>query len=188
MKLIVGLGNPGKRYRGTRHNVGSEIIEALCEREGAVLKRKWRLKASVGKPTIGGSRLTAAVPRTFMNLSGEAVAALMRWEKCGPEDLLVVSDDVHLPPGRIRIRRNGGSGGHKGLGSIIGHLGSGGFARLRVGVGEGRGGRVGHVLGRFRPGETEALEKAREISLLAIDEIIGNGLEAAMNKFNSDES
>ena len=184
MRLIVGLGNPGTRYRGTRHNVGAELIAFLCERAGIALRNRWRLKARTARLPIGGRLVTVAVPRTYMNLSGRAVAALLRWYGCSPADILVVSDDVHLPPGRIRIRRKGGPGGHKGLASIIEALGGEDFARLRIGVGEGRGDRVGHVLGRFSPAERKAVDAALDQAARAVEMIVEKGIDEAMNAFN----
>ncbi|MDD5556620.1 MAG: aminoacyl-tRNA hydrolase [bacterium] len=184
MKLVVGLGNPGEEYRGTRHNVGAEAVERLGERAGAVFRRRWRLRARAARAPVGGRTLTLARPQTFMNVSGAAVAALMRWEKCAPADLLVVTDDIALPLGRIRIRKGGGAGGHKGLESVIGALGTEEFPRLRIGVGRPAGGWVPHVLGRFGPGEDEEAARAIERAAEAVEEIARSGIEAAMNRFN----
>ena len=186
MKLIVGLGNPGKLYRGTRHNVGSETIERLVEEKEGRLKKKWRLRASATRVNIGDSLVTVAIPRTFMNVSGGPVSALLRWEKRSPSDLLVVSDDINLGLGMIRIRRSGSSGGHKGLQSIVDCIGTEDFARLRIGVGHAGQNRVKHVLGRFTAREAKLIEEARERALLAMEEIVVSGLDAAMNKFNSE--
>lgn len=184
MKIIFGLGNPGEEYRDTRHNVGAEVVRRLAAREGIELKRKWRMHACVGRVRIGGAPIALAAPRTFMNLSGSAAAALLRWEECGPSDLLVVSDDIALDLGRIRIRRGGGAGGHKGLESIIGALGTEDFARLRIGVGQGGEDWVGHVLGKFSREERRILEGVMDAAVSAVDEIVVNGLDAAMNRFN----
>ena len=184
MRLVVGLGNPGKEYRGTRHNIGSEVVERLAEKAGINLRRKWRLHARVGRGTVRGMILTLATPRTFMNLSGGPVAALLRWERCPPGELLVVSDDIALALGEIRIKQGGSSGGHKGLESIIRALGTEDFPRLRIGVGRPTDDWVGHVLGRFSREEAEAAEGARARAEEAVQEIITSGLDAAMNRFN----
>ena len=182
---MFGLGNPGEEYRGTRHNVGAEVIHRLAARAGIELRRKWRMRACVGRMRIGDHAVTVATPRTFMNLSGAAAAALLRWQECGPADLIVVSDDIALELGRIRIRREGGSGGHRGLESIIGALGTEDFARIRIGVGHAGEDWVGHVLGRFSREEERILEGVMDMAVSAVDEIVVNGLDAAMNRFNS---
>lgn len=187
MKLVVGLGNPGKEYAGTRHNIGAEVVELLAARAGCALKRKWRLQARAARAVVGGEAVTLARPSTFMNASGAAVASLVRWLKCAPGDLIVVSDDIALDLGRIRIRPSGGAGGHKGLESVIASLGTDGFARVRVGIGAPRGGQVRHVLGRFAGGERPAVEEARERAALAVEEIVSKGVVPAMNRFNGPE-
>jgi PTH1 family peptidyl-tRNA hydrolase len=186
MKLIIGLGNPDARFRGTRHNAGAEVIDRLAEEKGSRLKRKWRARAFVGRIQIGGRPVTIAKPSTFMNMSGEAVNALMKREGCGSDDLLVVTDDIHLGLGRIRIRERGGSGGHNGLESVISCIGTEDFARLRIGVGPAQGDWVEYVLGRFLPGEWASIEKAREAAIEAIEEIVLHGIRTAMNRFNSE--
>ncbi len=185
MKIVFGLGNPGEEYRGTRHNVGAEVVRRLAAKEGIELRKKWRMRACMGKMRIGDHAVIVATPRTFMNMSGEAAASLLRWQECGPADLIVVSDDIALELGRIRIRRGGSSGGHKGLESIIGALGTEDFARLRIGVGHAGEDWVGHVLGRFSREEDRVLEGVIDMAVSAVGEIVVNGLDAAMNKFNS---
>lgn len=188
MKLVVGLGNPGVEYEGTRHNIGAEVIGLLAARAGCGLKRKWRLQAWAGQAVIGGETVTLARPRTFMNVSGAAVASLAHWLRCSPGDLIVVSDDIALDLGRIRIRPGGGAGGHKGLESVIAALGTEGFARVRVGVGAPRGDQVRHVLGRFAGTERPAVDEARERAALAVEEILARGVGPAMNRFNGPEA
>jgi PTH1 family peptidyl-tRNA hydrolase len=185
MKIVFGLGNPGEEYRGTRHNVGAEVVRRLAARAGIELKRKWRMRACVGQVRIGDRAVTVATSRTFMNLSGQASASLLKWNGCGPSDLLVVSDDIALDLGRLRIRREGGSGGHKGIESIIGALGTENFARLRIGVGRAGEDWVGHVLGKFSREEKRVLEGIMDVAVSAVDEIVVNGLDAAMNRFNN---
>lgn len=178
------MGNPGVEYRGTRHNIGAEVVERLAERAGAGLRRKWRVQAWAGRALVGGVTVTLARPRTFMNVSGAPVAALVRLHNCAPMDLLVVIDDIALELGRIRIRKGGSSGGHKGLESVIRALGTEEFPRLRIGVGAPGAGWVDHVLGKFTKEEEAAAEKARWRAVAAIEEIALKGLDAAMNRFN----
>ncbi len=185
MELIVGLGNPGARYRGTRHNIGAEVIDRLAEKKGLRLKKRWRARASMARMQIGDRFLTVAKPRSFMNLSGQAVAALLKRVGCAPEDLLVISDDVNLKLGAIRIRKRGSSGGHNGLESIIACIGTEDFARLRVGVGPGEGDRVRHVLGRFSSEEMRVVDRVVETAVDAVKEIVVSGVDAAMNRFNT---
>lgn len=185
MKLIVGLGNPGSEYRGTRHNVGAAIIDLLASRVGVSLKRKWRLHAWVAGARVGGTPVTLAKPRTFMNLSGNAVAALSHWFRCNPEELLVVSDDVNLELGRLRIRAGGSAGGHRGLESIIAALGTEDFPRIRVGVGRADENLVDHVLSTFSRSEIPLVEEGMERAVGAIEEIIARGLQEAMNHYNA---
>ncbi|MCX6355592.1 MAG: aminoacyl-tRNA hydrolase [Candidatus Aureabacteria bacterium] len=187
MKLIVGLGNPGEEYRGTRHNLGAEILNHMAQRAGLVLRKKWRFRACVANVQIGGKALTLATPRSFMNLSGPVVAGLMRWLNCGPEDLLVVSDDINLEIGRIRLRTGGGSGGHKGVESVIASLGNEDFARLRVGVGQADESWVEHVLGKFSKEEAAAIESAMDRAIQAIEDVATMGIPRAMNRYNAAE-
>lgn len=191
-KLVVGLGNPGREYDGTRHNIGFAVLDALAERQGSSFKRKWRLATEMAEVVSHGSRLWLAKPRTYMNRSGLAVAAVIGWFKLVPSDLLVVADDADLPLGQIRIRASGGSGGHNGLHSIIQALGNNEeFARLRVGI--GRIGPVGadltgHVLGRFGAEESATAEQAVTMAVRAIECCRQQGLTAAMNQFNRKRS
>ena len=185
MKLIVGLGNPGAEYEGTRHNLGAEVVEPLAARAGCTLARKWRLKAWAGRAVVGGATVTLARPRTYMNVSGAAVASLVRWFDCEADDLIVVSDDIALELGRVRVRPGGGAGGHKGLESIIACLGTEGFARVRVGIGAPPGDQVRHVLGRFSGPERAAADSARQRAADAVEEMLRSGVHGAMNRFNA---
>src|ERR1051326_595986 len=150
MKLIVGLGNPGKEYAGTRHNVGFEVIELLAKRHNiSVSKRDF--KSILGEGLIQGERILLLCPMTYMNLSGEAVASAAPFYKIAPQDIIVVLDDVALPPGKMRLRFKGSAGGHNGLANILALLQTTEVPRIRLGVGAARpGGLVGHVLSRFR--------------------------------------
>ncbi|HUR21209.1 MAG TPA: aminoacyl-tRNA hydrolase [Vicinamibacterales bacterium] len=185
MKLVVGLGNPGGRYRGTRHNVGFEVVDGLVARHGLTLQ-PWKTLAETAEWRRPEGRVWFVKPTTFMNLSGEAVVALMGFYKVELPDVLVVCDDVNLPVGRLRARPEGSGGGNNGLGSIIGSLGTDGFSRIRIGVGRGDPQRdlADHVLSRFPPEDlpvmTASLERAGEAVEVWIDE----GIARVMNKFN----
>lgn len=186
MWLVAGLGNPGAEYRGTRHNVGFEVVEELAERHGIPMKRR-AMRAVIGDGLIAGQRVILVRPMTYMNLSGEAVGAIARMHKLLPERVLVVVDDMALPLGRLRIRPQGSAGGHNGLESIERHLNTRAYPRIRIGVGAARPGRmVDHVLGRFRPEEREAVAEAIDRAADAVEAILADGLERAMNRFNRD--
>jgi PTH1 family peptidyl-tRNA hydrolase len=188
-KLVVGLGNPGREYEGTRHNIGFAALDRLAEKLGCSFRSKWRFSAHVAEAATGeAGKITLAKPRTFMNRSGSAVQALLSWLKLEPQHLLVVVDDADLPLGQIRLRLSGGSGGHNGLRSIIEALGGNEeFARLRIGI--GRTAPVGtditgHVLGRFGPEEREVVDKAVATAVEAMECCLRDGLTEAMNQFN----
>jgi len=184
VKLIVGLGNPGKQYAHTRHNVGFEVLDELARRAAVEFRKPWLAKAETAQTVLAGQPVLLAKPVTFMNLSGEAVAPLARKRGLEPADVVVVSDDIELPVGRLRIRAHGGSGGHNGLKSVIEQLGSEEFARVRVGIGRSAGDATGHVLGRFSAEERRALEPVIAAAADAVEGILRDGAEVAMNKFN----
>jgi len=187
MKLIVGLGNPGAEYSGTRHNVGFAVIDTLARRHGiAVTKRSF--KAVYGEGQIEGERVVMARPMTYMNNSGEAVAAIARYYKIDPADVIVVLDDIALDPGRLRLRFKGSAGGQKGLKSVIQHLGTEETPRIRIGVGAAPpDDRVGHVLGRFRREELPLIEEAIGRAADAVECALREGFENAMNRYNVTE-
>ena len=189
MKLVVGLGNPGPEYRETRHNVGFLVADELTRRWR--VSDEWREKfaALQIKTTIGDEPVIVAKPLTFMNLSGEAVQALAGFYKIDPPDVFVVTDDVALPLGRLRARREGGAGGHNGLKSVIQHLGTQAFPRMRVGVGRGDDRRdlSDHVLGRFEAGEREIVSAAVLRAVDATEMFLREGIERAMGAFNAAE-
>jgi PTH1 family peptidyl-tRNA hydrolase len=184
MRLVVGLGNPGAEYVGTRHNVGFEVIELLARRHGiSVSKRDF--KAVLGDGVINGDRVILARPMTFMNLSGESVAALARYYKIEPDQIIVISDDVALPTGQLRLRFQGSAGGHNGLANIIEHMNTSDIPRIRIGVGAPRPGRMrGHVLSRFPAEEAALIEEAYIRAADAVECAIGEGFVMAMNRFN----
>jgi PTH1 family peptidyl-tRNA hydrolase len=182
--LVVGLGNPGAEYHHTRHNVGFETLDLLARAHNipfkATEKRAW-----VGFGSIEGVPVLLAKPLTYMNNSGESVGPLMRLLELKPEEVIVVSDEMNLPVGRIRVRRGGSAGGHNGLKSLIQHLRSEEFPRVRIGVGRPpEGAAIGHVLGKFERGELEAIRAGIEVAAEAVEVIVSAGVESAMNRFN----
>ena len=185
MTLIVGLGNPGRKYAGTRHNVGFDAVTALSDAFNIPLKTKeW--KGISGRGTIAGQKVILVQPQTFMNASGECVRAYMDFYKIPAERLLVICDDISLEPGNVRLRVKGSAGGHNGLKSIIEHIGTSVFPRLRLGVGEKPFGwdLADHVLARF-PKEQEPV--MRDVMARVVEEIpvyVTEGPEAAMSKYN----
>ncbi len=186
MRLVLGLGNPGREYRGTRHNAGFAVVELLSGRHGIVLDRA-RHRAIHGRGRIAGEEVILALPTTFMNLSGEAARLLLDYHGLGVGDLVVVHDEADLPPGTVRIKQGGGLAGHKGLVSIAGRLGSRDFARVRVGIGRPPAGGeelVSWVLGRPAPGEREELEIGVRLAADAVESILAHGIEEAMGTFN----
>jgi PTH1 family peptidyl-tRNA hydrolase len=197
MKLVVGLGNPGRKYDGTRHNVGFEILDLLARRHGAEWETGPRgIEALVARPAqtaasvFSRHALVLAKPLTFMNLSGAAVVALLQFYKIDPVDLLVVVDDVNIDLGRLRARPEGSAGGHNGLKSIIGSLGSQAFARLRVGVGRGdhRRDLADHVLAKFDATERSIVAETVDRSADAVELFIAEGIGPVMNRYNRGES
>ncbi len=187
MKMIVGLGNPGRQYAHTRHNVGFDVLDALAKRAGAALKNSWRWPVETGEMPIGDRKVLLVKPRTFMNASGPPVAALARKKGVEPGEILVVVDDVDLPAGQLRLRKKGGAGGHNGLKSVIASMGTEDFGRVRVGVGRPTGGgeeMVAHVLSKFAPDEREAMKAAIERAADAVVKIVESGMDRAMNEFN----
>ena len=185
MKMIAGLGNPGETYANTPHNVGFDGVDLLAIRLEAGWKNSSGFHARLARTTCAGETLLLAKPQTFMNLSGTSVAPLLRYYGGAPSDLTVILDDADLPLGKLRIRASGGSGGHRGLASIIEALGTEAFPRVRLGVGrEERGGLVGHVLGKF-DGDRQSLVRAMiETAADAAQCLTTNGLNEAMNRYN----
>ena len=184
--LIVGLGNPGEKYENTRHNVGFQVIDELAERQGKPVQRL-KFKALTGLLTIGGEKALVMKPVTYMNLSGEAVRPAADFYKIPPERVLVISDDTALAAGRLRIRQKGSAGGHNGLKSIIQHLGSDQFPRIRVGVGEKPHpdyDLADWVLGKFQGEDKKIMEQAVERAADAVECLLREGIDRAMNRFN----
>ena len=184
MFMIVGLGNPGRRYADTRHNVGFMTVDELVRRHGTSEAGE-RMGAWVGRSRIQGHDVLLVKPQTFMNASGEAVGRLWRWYKLGLEDVVVVSDDIDLPFGRLRLRPRGSAGGHNGLRSIFSHLGSQEIARLKIGVGRPRSDEArDYVLSSFTPQEREELPILIAEAADAVEAVLREGLTAAMNGVN----
>jgi PTH1 family peptidyl-tRNA hydrolase len=182
--LVVGLGNPGGEYDGTRHNVGFAVLDELAKRHRfklSVLKHKARYTTW----EFEGRAVLAVKPMTFMNLSGHAVATLARAYTIGPEDILVVADDLDLPTGTTKMKPKGGSGGHNGHKSIAASLGSDAYPRIKIGIGKA-GETVDHVLSRFKPDEQAAIQAAIERAATTCEVFVKEGLDAAMRHCNSD--
>ncbi len=184
MKLIVGLGNPGPEYSGTRHNVGFMVAEELAHRHGVKFRSHAKWKARAAKISDIGDGVLLAQPTTFMNLSGWAVREIASFHKLAPSDVLVVVDDADLPLGRLRIRRTGSAGGHNGLKSVIQELGTVEFPRLRIGVGRQAGGLRNHVLGRFVAEEKAEIDAAVHRAADAAELFAKEDILTAMNRFN----
>jgi PTH1 family peptidyl-tRNA hydrolase len=186
MKLIVGLGNPGRKYRDTRHNVGFAVIDELGRRHDVVFESAPAEALMAKARRLGPEGALLLKPLTFMNLSGFAVSEVARYFRVALGDLLVVADDASLPLGRLRARARGSDGGHRGFRSIIEQFGTAEFARLRVGVGRGdpRRDLADHVLAGFDPAEREAVESAIIRAADAAETFVHDGIEAVMNRFN----
>lgn len=186
MFIIAGLGNPGKEYEGTRHNVGFDVIDALADKYNiSVNERKGR--AFCGKGIIAGQKVLLVKPQTFMNLSGESIRSLVDFYKIDPEvEFLVVFDDVSLDVGQIRIRKKGSAGGHNGIKSIISHLGTQDFQRIKVGVGEKpkEYDLADYVLGHFSKADKEEMTEGYKQAIEAVELILADEIEDAMNRFN----
>lgn len=185
-RLIVGLGNPGADYSQTRHNAGFMLADLLARRWRADWSAGKKFQSRVAKGECEGHRVVICKPQTFMNLSGEAVGALVSFYRLPPGKLIVAVDDADLPLGEIRLRPSGSSGGHHGLESIEQHLGSREFARLRVGIGRIDGKReiAGHVLGRMSPWELTVIEKVLARAADQVECWLAHGLQKAMSQFN----
>src|SRR5919106_1904955 len=183
--LVVGLGNPGEDYERTRHNVGAEVVEMLARRHGGKLRRQ-KERSLTDEVTADGKRLALAIPLTYMNLSGEAVAPLVRRYRVEPTGLVVVHDEMDLELARLQVKAGGGLAGHNGLKSIVAHLHTQDFVRIRIGIGKPPGSREGadHVLRRFAKAERAEIDVTIEQAADAVEVIASDGVTAAMNRFN----
>jgi peptidyl-tRNA hydrolase, PTH1 family len=184
--LVVGLGNPGEEYDKTRHNVGAEVVEILARRHGGKL-RKQKERSLTDEVNVGGKRMGLAIPLTYMNLSGEAVAPLVRRYGVEPARLVVVHDEMDFELGRLQVKNGGGLAGHNGLKSIVAHLHTQDFVRVRIGIGKPPGSRQGadHVLRRFSKAEGQEIDVVLEEAADAVELILAEGVDVAMNRVNA---
>lgn len=186
-RLIVGLGNPEPKYDHTRHNIGFAVVDALA------IAWRWhwqdhkRFQGWFSEGTIQGDKRFLLKPKTYMNLSGQSVRAALDWYKLDPATVLVIYDDMDLPLGRLRLRLSGSAGGHNGMKSLISHLGTQHFPRLRLGIGKSDGGKdtVSHVLGRFTPTETPIVDQSLKLAIEAIEFSLREGIPKTMSRFNN---
>jgi PTH1 family peptidyl-tRNA hydrolase len=183
MKVVVGLGNPGSRYAGTRHNVGYAVVDLLAQGPHAG-RFQSRFQAEVAELAEDAGKVLMVKPETFMNLSGRSVRQVVDFYQLPLTDLLVVCDDVNLPLGKLRFRARGTHGGHNGLRDIQNHLGTTEYARLRIGVSAGGENLIDHVLGRFRPGEQPVIEDAIAAAAQAVMVWGERGIDVCMNQYN----
>ena len=185
MYLIVGLGNPEEDYSKTRHNMGFNTINKLAKQYNIEINKK-KFKGLYGTGVIEGKKVVLLKPQTFMNLSGESIREIIDFYKIDIEDVIVVYDDIDIEPGIIKIRKKGGAGTHNGMKSVLQHLGNQEFSRIRVGIGspENKGDLVNYVIGSIPNEEIEKLDKGTTLAKDALVELIKNGVDIAMNKFN----
>ena len=185
--IVVGLGNPEKKYEHTRHNVGFDVLQVLSQKLDIPLN-KLRCKALTGEGRIGGERVVLAAPQTYMNLSGQSVVELLRWYKADAKHLIVVYDDVDLPQGRLRVRAGGSAGTHNGMRNIVYLTGRDDFPRVRIGIGKPEPGHdlAAYVLGKYPPEARQAMFDAFLRAADAVQAIVTDGAEAAMARFNGE--
>lgn len=184
MYLVVGLGNPGKKYEKTRHNMGFMVIDRLAEMTGTAVDRL-KFRALTGECLIGGERVMLMKPQTFMNLSGDAVREAAGFFKLAPSHIIVIYDDIDIPLGNLRLRKSGSAGTHNGMRSIVSLLGTDQFPRVRVGIGGASGDLVNHVIGKISPGEIEILDETVKNAADAVECFVKDGIDIAMNRFNT---
>ena len=185
MRVVAGLGNPGAQYADTPHSVGFEVVDAIASQAGAAWEPKKAFKCLMARCVFAGENVTLVKPQTYMNLSGESVAPIVKYSNATPADLVVIQDDIDLPLGRIRIRKGGSCGGHNGVRNIIERLGTEAFTRLKLGVGKDRDNVIAHVLGKFSPDARKVVDLVIAESVKAVATILSDGPDAAMNSFNS---
>jgi len=185
MKLIVGLGNPGKKYEQTRHNIGFMVIDSLSQKYNITMTEKSKFKGIIGQTNIGNESVILLKPTTYMNLSGESILAVKQFYNINDTDILVIYDDLDLVSGKIRIRQKGSAGGHNGLKSIIQNLGNQNFHRLKIGIDRSeRIPVVDYVLGKFTKEQLPHIEQAIELSVNAVNDWIVQEIIYVMNKYN----
>lgn len=183
MFLIVGLGNTGSQYEDTRHNIGFKVVDNIAKEYNIEINRQ-KFKGMCGEGFINGEKVILLKPTTYMNLSGESIREVVDFYKLSNDDVLVIYDDISLDVGRLRIREKGSAGGHNGIKSIIAHLGTDIFPRIKVGVGQPNVDLVNYVLGKFTKEEMEVLNESIDASTKAAKEIISNDVKTAMNIYN----
>lgn len=183
MYLIVGLGNIGKEYEHTRHNVGFDVIDVLSKEYNIPVNRE-KFRGEYGEGHINNNKVILLKPSTYMNLSGESIIQFVNFYKIPNDNIIIIYDDISLEVGKLRIREKGSAGGHNGIKSIISHLSSDEFPRIKVGVGSPKNDLINHVLGRFNSDEAKIMEKVFDVSAEAVSYILKNNLREAMNKFN----
>ena len=185
MYIIAGLGNPTREYEKTRHNVGFEVIDVLADMLGTTVEEK-KFKGCYGRGIIGGEKVLLLKPQTFMNLSGESIRAASDFYKVDPEHIIIIYDDISLDVGQLRIRKKGSAGGHNGIKNIIAHLGTQEFPRIKVGVGDKpkKMDLADYVLSRFSKEDRAAMEDAFKEAAKAVEVMITEGMDIAMNQFN----
>ena len=184
MKIIVGLGNPGAQYANTPHSVGFEAVDAIAAEIGATWEAKRQFNCLMAKGTFAGLPVMLVKPQTYMNLSGDSVAPVVKYHNATAADLLVIQDDIDLPVGRMRIRKNGSCGGHNGIRNIIERLGTQDFVRLKLGVGKDKSDVIAHVLGKFDPTTRKTIDLVVAEAVKAAAAILRDGPDRAMNAYN----
>ncbi len=189
ISLIVGLGNPGTKYDHTRHNIGFDLIDRLAKRWHVSLTEQRRFHGELGEGMAAGQRIRLLKPNTFMNKSGQSVRAVLDWYKLMPQQVLVLYDDMDLPVGKLRIRLSGSAGGHNGMKSLIAHLGTQDFPRLRIGISKASEAdaakdTISHVLGKFAPQELRILPEVLDLSADAVEVALKQGTEKSMSLYN----
>lgn len=184
MKIIAGLGNPGAQYENTPHSVGFEAVDRIAASAGVAWEEKRQFKCLMARVFVGGVPVLLVKPQTFMNLSGESVAPVVKYHNCTAADLIVVQDDIDLAAGRLRIRKGGSCGGHNGVRNIIERIGTQDFARVKIGVGKDRANVIGHVLGKFSPAMRRMMDETVAAAADAALKTVSEGVDRAMNEFN----
>lgn len=186
MKVVVGLGNPGREYVNTPHNVGFAVVERLAVAYGGTFRMKNRLRAEVARVTLAGESVLLVKPMTYMNSSGEATGDVLRYNKVDASDLILVFDDADLPLGRLRLKPGGGAGGHRGVASVLQHVSTPAFCRIRLGIGRREAsGLVSHVLSPFGAERRQIAEEMVEQAAEAVCCVVQDGTQRAMNRFNA---
>jgi len=184
VKIIAGLGNPGAQYENTPHSIGFEAVDRIAAEIGAVWEEKRQFHCLMAKGNFAGMPVMLIKPQTFMNLSGDSVAPVVKYHNALPSDLVVIQDDIDLPAGKMRIRKNGSCGGHNGIRNIIERLGTQDFMRLKLGVGKDRANVIAHVLGKFDPETRKLMDVVVAEAPKAVEAMLRNGPDRAMNTYN----